>query len=153
MNRTQLVKRVRSLTRDFTSSIFREEDIVDFLNEGIDRVKQIFPELNTIPYLLLAEDEPKIIPSQYHSLLALFATGRCFAQDERHYQATQNMNEFETKLDEFRLAVEGGRIILKDELGSIIEPFDSEDYVTDNYFKRYEMSESFDLPLDEDLEG
>ena len=35
MNRLDLIRRVRSLTRDFSNAIFRESDIVDYINEGI----------------------------------------------------------------------------------------------------------------------
>ena len=45
MNRQQIVARVRSLTRDLSNSIFREVDVVDYINEAIDRVMQIIPQM------------------------------------------------------------------------------------------------------------
>lgn len=148
MNRTELVLRVRSLTRDFNGSIFRESDIQDYLNEAIERVMQVIPELSGMTLLKNPTDEPIILPTPYHSLLASYSASRCYMQDERHYQSTTFMNEFETKLDEFKLAVENGRIILKDVAGNVIVPFDSEDYVVDNYF-----NVSAPIDLDDGVEG
>lgn len=143
MNRTKLIKRVRSLTRDITNSIFTEDDVIDYLNEGVDRIKQVFPELSSMTYLETAESEPQHIPSQYHGLLSLFACARCFTQDERHYQSTQSMNEFETKLDEFKQKVDNGEVVLTG-----ITLVLNEDYVVDNYF-----NVSAPVDLDEGVEG
>ena len=121
MKRLELIQRVRSLTRDFANSIFREQDIIDFLNEGINRFKQVVPELSLIPKLLSNNQEPKPIPEPYQHLLAIYSASRCFAQDERHYQASNLMNEFETKLEEFKQGVIGGDILLFDGNGNVIE--------------------------------
>lgn len=122
MKRSELIQRVRSLTRDFSNSIFREQDIVDFMNEGINRFKQIIPELKGTPKLLAREQEPYPIPEEYHHLLSVYSAARCFGQDERHYQATTLMNEFEVKLDELKQAVESGDVTLIDpETGEEIE--------------------------------
>lgn len=114
MRRNQLIARVRSLTRDFSNSIFREQDIIDFINEGIGRFKQIIPEFSGMERLLVQEQEPTLIPEHYHHLLAIYATSRCFGQDERHYQATTYMNEFETKLDELKESIMNGDIVITD---------------------------------------
>lgn len=114
MKRLELIQRVRALTRDFSSSIFREQDIIDFINEGINRFKQVIPELKSIPKLLQKDQEPFPIPEHYHHLLAVYSASRCFGQDERHYQATTLMNEFEVKLDELKQAIENGDVVLKD---------------------------------------
>lgn len=117
----ELDRRVRSLTRDLIKTIFREQDVYDFINEGIDRVKHQIPELADMKYLVAKQEEVKLLPKQYHHLLAVYATARCFSQDERHYQATTHMNEFETKLDELRTAIESGEVVIKDEEGEKIE--------------------------------
>ena len=114
MKRVQLINRVRSLTRDFSNSIFREQDIIDFINEGINRFKQVIPEFSSMDRLLVQDQEPTLIPESYQHLLAVYATSRCFGQDERHYQATTLMNEFETKLDELKQAIENGDITIID---------------------------------------
>lgn len=129
MNRTQIVQKVRALTRDFSNSIFREQDIIDFINEGIDRCKQIIPELRTMKHLLTSQQEVKLLPPQYHHLLAVYSTSRCFGQDERHYQASTHMNEFEVKMDELKTAIANGEIIILDDSGNAIEVDVDIDYV------------------------
>ena len=151
MNRLELIKRVRNLTRDLSNSIFRENDIIEFLNEGVDRVRQIVPELSSMPHLELHEDVPKYLPESHHSLIALYATSRCFTQDERHYQATNFMNEFEIKMEEFTQNVESGRIKINVD-GVDISAGNANDYVVNNYFDVKSYVTSFDYPEDEDLE-
>lgn len=129
MDRLKLEQRVRGLTRDFTNSIFRQSDIIDFINEGIDRFKQVIPEFGGLEYLMTNSAEPTLIPSQYHALLASYSTSRCFGQDERHYQATTFMNEFEQKLDELKSKIESGEIVIKDSDGNAIIVDNDTDYV------------------------
>ena len=125
MNRLELIQRVRAHTRDFSNSIFRESDITSFINEGIQRFRQAIPELKGLQRLLANTHEPTLIPEEYHHLLALYTASRCFAQDERHYQATTLMNEFEVKLEEFKSKVEDGSI-------KIIDPATGNAVVVDN---------------------
>lgn len=135
MKRLDLVRRVRALTRDFSNSIFREEDVIDFINEGIERFQQVIPQLENLPYLLSNDSEPEMIPARYQHLLAVYATSRCFNQDERHYQASTYMNEFETKLDDMKSKIEAGEVnILDPETGEPILAEHAPDYVTDTYF-------------------
>lgn len=130
MQRLKIVARVRSLTRDFTNSIFRENDIVDFINEAIDRFRQAIPQLKNMKHLLTPTSEPSMLPEQYQHLLAVYAAARCFSQDERHYQATTLMNEFEVKLEEMRSLVESGQIVIVDPTtGEAIEDEYAVDYV------------------------
>lgn len=126
-----LIRRVRSITRDFSNSIFREQDIIDFINEGIDRFKQLIPELESLEYLVAKNETPSLIPSQYISLLAIYSSSRCFTQDERHYQASTLMNEFEIKLEDLRNKIENGEITIIDpETGEVIENDYDIDYVS-----------------------
>lgn len=149
MNLKMIHTKVRSLARDFNNTIFRQEDITLFANEGIDRFIQVLPELNNIPYLMNEDDIVQIIPREYTGLLATYSVSRLFMQDERHYEATTFMNEFETKLAEFKEKVDNGEIELTDPTtGQPIEKIYPEDYVTDNYF--YGTSGSDD---DEGVEG
>lgn len=136
MNLKDLHARVRAYARDFNNSIFRKEDITAFLNEGIDRIIEVLPQLSNMAYLEGDEDVVQIIPREYNYLLAVYATARLFLQDERFYESTTYMNEFETKLDEFRTKVLNGEITLFDPTTN--EPLEPDtlpvDYVTDNYF-------------------
>ena len=129
MQRSHIVARVRSLTRDFSNSIFREADIIDFINEGIDRIKQSIRELKGMTHLSTNLAIPSLLPDEYHHLLAIYATARCFGQDERHYQASTHMNEFEVKLEELRTAIENGEVIITDENGDEISSDLPIDYV------------------------
>lgn len=133
MKRSELIQRVRAYTRDLTNSIFREDDIIAFINEGINRCKQIMPQLKSTPKLLTQQQEPFPIPEEYQHLLAVYSASRCFSQDERHYQATTLMNEFEIKLEELRQKVENGDI-------TIIDPVTGEEIEGDNVIDYVDLS-------------
>lgn len=138
MKRTDLVLRVRSLTRDLSNAIFREIDIIDYLNEGVNRIKQVVPEMKGLVDLTSSSDEPTLLPVHYHHLLALYSASRCFGQDERHYQASTYMNEFEQKLDEMKASIENGQTVIIDPITKL--PVDvgslGIDFVkTKNYFE------------------
>lgn len=149
MNRLDLIGRVRSLTRDFSNSIFRESDIVDYINEGINRIRQVIPELSGLEELTDNTQSPDLLPKQYHHLLALYSASRCFGQDERHYQASNFMNEFETKLDEMKISIEEGRIkIIDPQTNQPINSTYESDYVVDNYFKTTKLTD-----FDDGVEG
>lgn len=141
MNRLDLIKRVRSYTRDLSNSIFREEDIVAYINESVDRIKQVIVEMDGMLYLETQDASPILLPNHYHYLLATYATSRCFGQDERHYQATNYMNEFETKLDELRRDIEMGRVVIKDANGNVVTAPLNTDYVKEVYFASYDEDE------------
>lgn len=150
MDRVALSARVRNITRDLTNSTFREQDIIDFINEGIDRCKQVIPHLAGMVQLLAFGDEPKRLPPEYHHLLSVYASSRLYAQDDRHYQAGTLMNEFESKLDQLLMAIQGGDVIIRDENGVEITVPYKEDYVVNNYFSS--KSGTYDDP-DEGVGG
>ena len=52
MNRIELVNKVRVDARDFSNSIFREQDIILYINEAIDRVKQVIKECKPMVHLI-----------------------------------------------------------------------------------------------------
>lgn len=152
MNRLYLIARVRSLTRDFSNSIFREADIVAFLNEGVERFKQTIPQFRNEVVLDNNNAEPLLIPNYYHHILSVYASARCFSQDERHYQATTLMNEFEVKLEELKSKIESGEIIIKDpETGEDITTTNTTDYVYDNYFLKKNYNSDDELLLESDV--
>lgn len=135
MNRLEMIKRVRSFTRDFSNSIFREQDIIDYLNEGINRIKQLIPEFRDVNSLTENNSVPLLLPEMYHHLIPVYATSRCFGQDERHYQASTFMNEFETKVDELKSAIaEGSIVVIDPETGEPVDVTYNVDYVVDTYF-------------------
>lgn len=133
MNREELVARVRNYVRDTTASIFTQKDINNYLNEAIDRVKNI-PALRGMKHLLQDKDSPILLPEEYHYLLAVYGASRCFSQDERHYQATVFMNEFENKLDDLKTKIESDEVKILDSNGKpVLNKLDVE-YVKDVYF-------------------
>jgi len=136
MSLFDITQRVRAYTRDFTRSIFREEDVRSYSNEAIERIIQQVSELRGMKLLVMNEDKPILLPSQYHYLIAIYSSSRLFAQDERHYQATTLMNEFEYKISQLKTAIENGEVIILDENGNIVESSLPIDYVDDIYFKR-----------------
>ena len=145
MRRLDLVLRVRSYTRDFSNSIFREQDIIDYINESIERFQQIIPQLKGLTPLVVTTDSPDLIPSQHHHLLALFSASRCFAQDQSFYQATTLMNEFEVKLQEFQGKVESGQIV-------IVDPVTGLPVATDNVIDYVDMKPYWEEGVVTDLD-
>lgn len=138
MNRLNLMDRVRSLTRDFAKTIFLEIDVIGYLNEGVDRIKQVIPELKGMVSLDTNDQVPTFLPSHYHYLISLYSASRCFGQDERHYQATNFMNEFEQKLNELKTSIENGQTIIIDPitlLPIVVNTLSTDFVVTDNYFE------------------
>lgn len=134
---SELHAKVRSHGRDFNKTIFRAEDITMFLNEGIDRFAQVMPMLTNVPYLHADDDEVEMIPKEYTHLLANYAIARLMMQDERHYEATTFMNEFELKLGEFKEKVENGEAKLIDPItGEQLDTSLDVDYVTNQYYRR-----------------
>lgn len=136
MNRLEIIKRVRKNIFDEDSDTFTSETIIDYINEGIDRLKQIIIDLDEMNYLNNDSDIPKFLPSKYHHLIALYSTSRCFSQDERYYQAANYMNEFEVKTEELNLKIENGEIIIRDEFDDYGDETTNNEveYVVDNYF-------------------
>ena len=137
MNRLEIINRVKKNTFDENSNTFKNDTIIDYINEGIDRITQVIVELNGMKYLTTDAMIPIYLPSNYHYLLSLYSTSRCFGMDERHYQATLNMNEFEVKLEELKMKIDNGDVIIVDEYGDEIVIDNKIDYVVDNYFIKH----------------
>lgn len=129
MNLNDLKVLVRSYTRDFTNSIFRDADVVLYINEGINRCRQVIPELKGMAKLTVLTQEVNLLPDEYHHLIAVYSASRCYAQDERHYQASTLMNEFETKMDELKQYILNGDVIILDGNGDAVESSNAIDYV------------------------
>lgn len=132
MDRKALVRRVKTNLRDQQLTAFTEVDIIDFINEGIDRVMEVIPQFD-IQYLEYDTAIPNPIPRQYQHLLAIYSTARCFAQDERAYQSTTFMNEFEIKLSQMNDDLLSGDLIALDKDGNEID-FDATFFVKNEYY-------------------
>lgn len=92
--------------KDDTQNVWTDEDIKYFINEAISMIKKTIPEyftaLHRVPSSDVADTTPNTIhiEEEYENLIPLFASARCFEQDEQNYRAVKQMNEFEArKLD------------------------------------------------------
>lgn len=131
MTLKDMISRVRQNTRDITGSLFSQEDIISFLNEAIDRMKMI-KELSQMDYLSSLSDEPNFLPQHFHHLITIYATSRCYNQDEQYQISVQFMNEFETKMLDLINAINNGDVTISDYTP---DGNTSIDYVVDVYFK------------------
>ena len=134
MTLKELIDRIRAYTNDSTGSLFTQENIIAFINEGIDRTRR-FKVFRDMKHLTSLSDEPIYLPSQYHHLLALYGASRCFSQDEQVYVAEQFMNEYEYKMSEVELLINSGELSIEG-----VNKDNSEfDGVKDVYFTKYSI--------------
>ena len=134
MTLNDLVARVRSYTRDTTGTLFELTDIENFINEGIDKLKQI-KALETMATLTSDEQSVDLLPPQYHYCLAVYSASRCFSQDEQHYLAQTFAEEFNGLYDLIELGIKEGTIVITDSGGNVLNDDISLDGVTNVYFK------------------
>ena len=135
MTLSELVSRVRSYTRDTTGTLFTLSDVKNFINEGIDKLRQI-KVLEGMEYLESDTDIPDYLPSQYHYSLAVYSASRCFSQDEQHYLAQTFMEEFLGLYSLIELGIKEGTIVIIGSDGEQISSDDEFDGVVDVYFRR-----------------
>ena len=133
MTLSDLITRVRSYTRDTTGTLFTASDVKDFINEAIDKLRQI-KELENIKHLSNDSDVIVLLPSQYHYMTAVYSASRCFSQDEQHYQAQTYMDEFMGLFSLVELGIKEGTISIYDENGQIIKDIHEPDGVENVYF-------------------
>ena len=133
MTLSDLITRVRSYTRDTTGTLFTASDVKDFINEAIDKLRQI-KELENIKHLSNDSDVIVLLPSQYHYMTAIYSASRCFSQDEQHYQAQTYMDEFMGLFSLVELGIKEGTISIYDENGQIIKNTYEPDGVENVYF-------------------
>ena len=133
MKLVNLVARVRSYTRDTTGTLFTTSDVKDFINEGIDRLRQI-KQLEGMKNLTNDLDEPNLLPPQYHYMIAIYSAFRCFAQDEQYTPAQSYSDEFETLFRTVELGIQDGRIVIVDEDNNEVKNDVDFDSVKNVYF-------------------
>ena len=135
MTLTELIGMTRVYARDNNSFMFTDANITMFLNQAIDRLMQ-YPIFKNMPYLSIEEPNVYFLPKQYHYILALFASARCFDTDERFYEGTEKRNEFEQFLDNMIAEIESGNLIIYgiDGITAIENTANYMDYVTDTYY-------------------
>ena len=90
----------RRYLKDNTESVWTDDDITAFINEALMLIKADLPEFFTDLEEVIEDSDEILLPNTYKKLPCLFASARCFEQDEQNFRAVQKMNEFETrKLD------------------------------------------------------
>jgi hypothetical protein len=150
MTLNELRELTRLYTRDTNSYMFTVTAIDTFLNQAIDRLRQI-PILSGMSKLKYQDDEVTVLPEQYHYLLALFAASRLFDFDERFYEGVEKRNEFEQLLSDLVSEIESGNLTIYDEDGNEVDnPAVYIEYVKDEYFNKPKDSE-FIKDGDEDV--
>ena len=133
MTLKELIDRIRAYANDSTGSLFTQENIIAFINEGIDRTRR-FKVFRDMEHLTSLSDEPILLPSEYHHLLAIYGASRCFTQDEQNYLAQQFMNEYEYKTSEMEQLINDGELVIEGYDESNNKPFDA---VKDVYFTKF----------------
>lgn len=134
MNLTELTTMTRLYTRDTDSRLFADSDIKLFINQAINRCRQ-YPIFNSMVALSGLTDSPILLPSEYHYVLALYASSRLFDIDERFYEGTEKRNEFEYAFAELVSNIESGNLEIKDATGTVVEnTANAIDYIVDEYF-------------------
>lgn len=134
MKLNELVSRVRSYTRDTTGTLFSTSDVKSFINESIDRFRQI-KQLENMNDLLNDSDEVNLLPKQYHYALAMYGASRCFSQDEQYFPAQSYMDEFSGLFALIELGIKEGSITITDKDGNALTDNKEFDGVKDVYFR------------------
>lgn len=132
MNLKDLRDRTRLYVRDSREKRFSDEELNSYINEGVDRLRAYY-KLVDMPYVI-EEMQVQYLPAQYHYILALYASSRCFGVDNDFYQEQEKRNEFESVFTELQDRVDNGEVYITD------YEHDAE-HVVDEYFGRTSTDE------------
>lgn len=149
MTKLELMIKSSKLLRDESNTIYTKSFISDQINESIDRIKQLIPELRGMVYLLVDTDMPILIPVEYQHLMSIYACARCYEVDERHYEANKYMNEFEIKINNIKDSIASGELVITDpNTGLPVVNDVNQDYVRNVYFADSEyVSDAETIPV------
>lgn len=149
MTLASMLVRAGRLLRDEGNTIYSKVFLTENINEGIDRVRQLVPELKGMTWLVADGDVPILLPSNFHHLLYLYAMARCYEIDEQHFQAAKYMNEFEAKIQNLIEAMAAGEVTIIDGNGDTVTADIRQDFVVNYYFKGPETldTESTDVQM------
>jgi hypothetical protein len=130
------MRRARNYVRDLNGNTFRDAEVIDYINEAIDRCAQVIPELRDIPYLVEKPDVLLLIPQRFQHIVSLYAGSKLQSQDERFHQAVTLMNEFEVKLAQLHDEVLAGETQILDAEGLRVTVAPIDEHVIDVYFEK-----------------
>lgn len=133
MTLIKLIEKTRRPLKDNDGVIFLKANVVDYINEAVNRFQHYLYFVDEIE-LVQDSDEPTLIPAPWQHLLALYATSRCFTEDENAYEAARYMNEFEEKLASLIEKIELGEITITDTEGNEITADYEDEHVQNVYF-------------------
>lgn len=120
--------------KDDTENVWSNIDINAFVNEAILIIKNTVPLYFTTLLEVSSDTDTITIDNVYKKLISLFASARCFEQDEQNYRAVKNMNEFESRREEMKYEILDSDAYA-DILAQAQEDGDyTQDYVIDVYF-------------------
>lgn len=145
----QAIARTRRYLKDQTTSVWSDEEIMDFINEGISAVKRKIPEYFYDLLEIFIKADTINLDGEYKTLPCIFAASRCFEQDEQHYRAVQRRNEFESLLEEMDSQIRDS-YKYEEKVAASDNPYATNldmDYVVDVYFD-YESLEDEIPPLE-----
>lgn len=130
------ITKTRRYLKDSSESVWTNNDIKDFINEGMLLIKRTIPEY--FYDLVEVYDDAVIIQLEayYKDMPCIYAASRCFEQDEQHYRATQKRNEFESQLEDMDSQIRGS-IEYSDKIANPLNPYFDRmemDYVRDVYY-------------------
>ena len=139
MNYTQALAIIdtRRHLKDSTQNVWTDEDIKYFIDEAIGLIKNSLPLYFATLHKIEDVDPLDVTPTaihiktDYEMLIPVFASARCFEQDEQNYRAVQKMNEFESRKVDMM-----NEILDSDEYAAILEAAGTSgiDAVKDVYF-------------------
>jgi hypothetical protein len=112
MNLKDLRDRTRLYVRDSREKRFSDKELNSYINEGVDRLRAYY-KLVDMPYVI-EEMQVQYLPEQYHYILALYASSRCFGVDNDFYQEQEKRNEFESMFTELQSKVDNGEVYITD---------------------------------------
>ncbi|MDD3414886.1 MAG: hypothetical protein PHY47_12910 [Lachnospiraceae bacterium] len=128
------ITETRRHLNDSTESVWTDNDISEFINEGLMIIKATIPEYFTDLEEAISKTDIIIIDNLYKKLPCLFAAARCFEQDEQNYRAVQKMNEFESRKMDMETYIRNSKEY-EDKINDPNNPYHNEDveYVKDVY--------------------
>jgi len=102
---SQAITQTRHYLKDTTENVWTNVEIIAFIDEAIGIIKKTVPLWFTTltritnPTVTTAANLAQliVIDVDYANLISIFASARCFEQDEQFYRGVQKMNEFEAR--------------------------------------------------------
>jgi len=132
----QAIARTRRYLKDSSTSVWSNEEITDFINEGIRTIRRKIPEYFYDLDEVFVNTDIINLDGEYKELPCIYAASRCSEQDEQHYRAVQKRNEFEAALEEMEAQIRNS-YKYEEKVAASDNPYANNlamDYVVDVYY-------------------